>query len=95
MTTITLKRPVANGPEIVKSFTWRPIKLGDYPTIMKAVSSLSEGRLGEFSDDLLGLVSHFSGQPRAVVNEIDEVDGQSVLDSLAAHLAQHMSKVAK
>ncbi|TAA55284.1 phage tail assembly protein [Shinella sp. JR1-6] len=95
MPSIELKKPVTNGAETVSTLTWRAIRLGDYPVVMTAVGSLAQGQLGAFSEDLLNLVAHFSGLPRAVVDEIDEVDGQPVLDSLADHLAAHMAKVKK
>ncbi|MGJ7042120.1 hypothetical protein J2Y63_005401 [Shinella sp. BE166] len=95
MTTITLTRPVANGPSVVSSLTWKPVRLGDYPHILRAAGSFAQGHLGAFSEDLLNLAGHFSGQPRAVIDAIDEVDGQPVLDSLAEHLAAHMAKLKK
>lgn len=95
MTTISLSKPISNGAKTVSSLTWRTIKLGDYPVILTACSSLAQGQLGAFSEDLLNLLAHFSGLPRSVVDEIDEVDGQPVLDSLADHLAAHMAKLKK
>lgn len=95
MSSIELKVPVANGPEFVKSLTWRPIKLGDYPYIMQAAGSMAQGQMGAFSDDLLNLVAHFSGVPREIVDLIDEVDGEPVLNSLGDHLAAHLKKLKK
>ncbi|MCW5706107.1 hypothetical protein [Shinella sp.] len=95
MSSITLKVPVANGPEFVKSLTWRKIRLGDYPYLMQAAGSMAQGQMGAFSDDLLNLVAHFSGLPRQIVDEIDEADGEHVLNSLADHLAAHMKKLQK
>lgn len=95
MTTITLSKPVANGPELIKSLTWRAVRLGDSPALMKAFGSLVQVQLGEFADDLLDLVARFSGLPRSVVDTIDEVDGQLVLESLEKHLAAHMAKLKK
>lgn len=95
MPSIELKMPVANGAETVSKITWRKIRLGDYPSILQAAGSFANGQLGAFSEDLLNLVAHFSGLPRAIVDEIDEIDGQPVLDSLADHLAAHMAKLKK
>lgn len=95
MPSIELTSPVAHGPEIIKSLTWKPVRLGDYPRLLRAAGSFADGQLGQFSDDLLDLAGHFSGHPRAVIDAIDEVDGQPVLDSLAEHLAAHMAKLKK
>jgi hypothetical protein len=95
MTTIQLSVPLAKGPEVITEITWRKIRLGDYPIIMTACGSLAQGQLGAFSEDLLNLVAHFSGLPRSVVDDIDEVDGEPVLNSLSDHLAAHTAKLKK
>lgn len=95
MSSIALTQPVARGPEVISALNWRPVRLGDHVAIMDANASLLAGRLGEMTDKLLDLAALFSGQPRAVIDDIGDADAQRVMDSLGDHLSAYLAKSQK
>lgn len=86
MTTVTLSQPVAIGPQLFDSLTFKPIKLGEWPMLLRAMSLTD-------LDDILRLIAQLANVPLEVVCQIDGDDIAPVLDGLTAHVAKHAPKI--
>jgi len=85
MTTIVLTKPVAIGPQIFKDLTFRDIKFGDMPAVIKAAS------LADL-DDLVHLVARLADVPLDAACAIDPDDIAPVLNALTDHIMKACAK---
>ena len=86
MTTVALTKPVAYGPQLFNELTFKPIKLGEWPMLLKAMSLTD-------LDDILRLIAQLANVPLDVVCQIHGDDIAPVLDALSAHVAKHAPKI--
>lgn len=86
MTTVKLSHPVAIGPQLYSALTFRPIKFGDVPMIIKA------GSLADL-DDVVRLVAQLADVPLEVACNIDPEDIAPVLTALTEHVANRMPNI--
>jgi len=85
MTTVKLSHPVDHHPHVYADLTFRKIKLGDMPAVIRA------GSLADL-DDIVSLVARLADVPLEVACAIDPEDIAPVLTAMTAHISQHMPK---
>lgn len=85
MTTIALRNPVAFGPQIFNELTFRDVKFGDMPSVIKAAS------LADL-DDLVHLVARLADIPLEAACAIDPDDIAPVLNALTDHIMKACPK---
>jgi len=79
MTTVTLSKPIAIGPQVYGCLKFRPIKFGDMQALVQA------GSLADL-DDLVRLVARLADVPIEVAANIDPDDLLPVLNGLKDHI---------
>ncbi|MCD1266852.1 hypothetical protein B5M44_21480 [Shinella sumterensis] len=92
MTTITLTRPVANGPEMITTLTLRPPRLGDSPLLMRGADAFLAGNVSLLADNLLDVLAAVSGHPRSVIDQIEPADLDAVLDGLTKFIGAYSKR---
>ena len=85
MTTIVLTKPVAIGPQMFSELTFREVKFGDMPSVIRAASLVD-------LDDLVHLVARLADVPLEAACNIDPDDIAPVLDALTSHITKTVTK---
>ena len=85
MTTVTLSKPVALGLQLISELHLKPIKFGDWPQLLKAMSLTD-------LEDVVRLVAQLADVPQEVASNIHGDDVVPVLNAVAEHVANYAPK---